>query len=236
MHGLMREGWSIRPVLYSTHHRDPNSLSKEFPRKDEFETTAQFENRLARISGGKPCCFKMETSDPYHGIIKPYDADKGVIVIELASDYTDPLRFDPGPGKRSSLRMRQTELKRKSYVGENSFGVKRRITRIEERVYALAVDEMYFNPDKDYHEYRFELALSPTEAKELKNNLGILIFCKARHYGGDTAFTLNKNDYVAATINFPTEISTDIRYISVGILQVWLYNVKTGHVLSKNVF
>ena len=78
--------------------------------------------------------------------------------------------------------------------------------------------------------------IKPEEAKKYKNTLKMLLICKA--------FTLDKlyspavKSYYSflPTFSNPIEIDNDVKMINVEILELWIYDYKTGKIIEQREF
>ena len=143
----------------------------------------------------------------------------------------------------------------RSYIGSNAFGATREVTSYRAAQYGLALvnqqefgssrhDDNRYNiktPLTSVREVSIAIQIPPDKARALKDNIGVLLLCKPSLYKSDAKIKLRVgNDlifentfYSEATIDSPTSLSYDRKYINVEVLSIWVYDIRTGEILSK---
>ncbi|MCE5318840.1 MAG: hypothetical protein LLG04_15950, partial [Parachlamydia sp.] len=83
--------------------------------------------------------------------------------------------------------------------------------------------------------------MSPEKARTLKNNISVLLLCKPTlHESSRAPFSKGNNlifegtSYSKATMDSPTSLSYDGKFINVEAVSVWVYETNTGSILLKN--
>jgi len=73
-----------------------SSLGKKAPlKKEEFETTADYEKKIAAAVSADIYAFKIDVGSGLHGLrIKPYDADSQQFQITLETEYLSRYTFE----------------------------------------------------------------------------------------------------------------------------------------------
>ena len=208
--------------------------------KGEYETTEDFEARMSKIcdktiAGNLKYCDSVGFLTQYD-IKYSYDADEKKLVVGV------PLKgeaFDTNYVKTGS----------KKYVGTNAFGAKAKITSSEFLTLAVSMrrDEPKPEPEGNdrprrmmkpamyagvfYRQARtltLNVPMSPDEAKDMKNNGGIVIIGKLYKPYTDKYLSHSK-----PTITEPTEVIDDIRYVVIDPSEIWVVNTKTGKIFSR---
>lgn len=189
--------------------------------KDEFETTAQYEEKLEKIGINNVLVFREDA-------IVRYDADNQRLLI-----------------KAPWGRIIEEVTNLGSYMGQNAFGVKKKINRIDYVFYALktriALDfDEHFEWIEDKNDsYRYEImSILPEEGKRIKDDLKWLIICKIKpadleRYNSTNSITGLSRSHYKATIDDPLESKRTVYFLSVEVNEVWLFNFKTGEILKK---
>lgn len=166
-----------------------------FPTKDEFETTAAFNSRMAsRVSSafGNAKTVVAVTDLPYN---TKYSADDGKLSL-------NPFRsIDNAPGKANGdsyyVNAYVGGEDRGDYIGSNAFGVSAKVSK--STIWTVALT---FKPpvEKFYTIATLEKSLAPVEAKSVKEN-GKLVFVAelndlpiTQHYERDKPMIDDPND------------------------------------------
>ncbi|MDO9592360.1 MAG: hypothetical protein Q7I98_04095, partial [Erysipelotrichaceae bacterium] len=168
--------------------------------KDEFETTAEYEKKIASIVTYDIYAFKLDPYSSYSSglTVHSYDADTKKIKIAIK---TKPLSRYDFEDCRSSMIIKNIDHGiTSSYVGTNAFGAKVLVKTVRKTEYGIALTnqnefgisdydghgEIYkktgltdsFLPLKGERRLDYEFSMEPNEAKTMKDNIGILILCK----------------------------------------------------------
>lgn len=180
------EGTTVAPLKFAA----ALSALKPVPLKDEFETTAQYEQRLAATTPATALIIakKAETSDLDGGTIA-YDADKGELSVSVfafsnmnvklwdAKDNAVPA-FDIRMFSRHSV-IDIADKPIGTYNAQNAFGVKGQVTRINKMIGAIVEPDTESSPidlfpKQPMGQYGMRIsrlksiALPPDQAKAIK--------------------------------------------------------------------
>ena len=231
-------------------------LGKNAPlEKNEFETTAEYEKRVASATPGDVYACRIEEKSAYRGLkIKPYNADTQEYQITVETEYLSEHNFKD---HRASLIVKTLDERSESYVGSNAFGATRKVTRFTATQYGIALVNQkefgYSQYDNDGR-YNIKTVLSSIRkvyiyiqipidrARSLKDNIGALLLFKPALYRSDTKYTIDNKgnslifetrDSSRATIDHPTSHFYERRYINVEALAIWIYDIRTGEILFK---
>lgn len=226
-------------------------LTKKAPKgKSEFETTAEYEKRIAEIAFDDIYALKIESAYDFRGLtIHPYDADLQKIQIILE---TEPLSDYSSLDYRSSLLIKGADRASSSYVGSNAYGAKLEVKDFTATHYGIALVNQVDFGDIGYkhssnkilesvRELKVEIHVPPDKAKVLKESVGVLILCKPALYRANSKIiptrendlTFEQFNSSKATIDKPESHFFQRKYINVEVLGVWVYDIRTGEVLSK---
>ncbi|MCX5822279.1 MAG: hypothetical protein NTY86_01915, partial [Deltaproteobacteria bacterium] len=171
-------------------------LLKKAPlKKDEFETTADYEKKsmVAVADTDDVYAFKL---DPHMNLrsgvtVYPYNADAQNLQIDIE---TSPLSKYTFQDYRSSMIIKHVAGTSKSHMGSNAFGAKVLVTSLTGKQYGIALTNQ-----KDFGTSRYDgssvettlmsnrtisliIEIPPDKAKILKNKIGVLLLCKTRLY------------------------------------------------------
>jgi hypothetical protein len=229
------------------------AIEKTGPKeKAEFETTAQYEARLAgqakktlygTLTMSSTFAFVVPTheSPKFVGSMYPlnlrtkYDADSETMNVEIGFSSMHPRGDEYAEGVRSII---WNEVSRTdgSYLGSNAFGATTRVERTTETTTGLAFDiattPLYRGKgslDKIVSESRrTSFHVSPQRAKLLKDGLRILVIATLID-----PYTVNTEEYKDPTLEYPYEETRRYRYLKVAIEDVWIFDLTSGEVFVK---
>lgn len=233
--------WTFDPIarsLPAEYQGDSIKPLFAIPSKDEFETTAQYQTRLASAAPpiGAIKVFRIPSARAV------YDADRQVLKVQIASGDT----YD-GFEKSSlaSLEVLREESGKREYEGSNAFGAKIMVSASTNRLYKLVFDSRRATGQRysvlgDMFQ-TLELSMGVDDARTLKPRVGVIAVCrlKARPAPkfpipsaseGPTATGFNSTK---PTRDFPYDISTYYYALPVDILGLWVFDNPTGRVLGK---
>lgn len=229
-------------------------LAKKAPlKKEEFETTAEYEKKINAGISDDIYAFKIDEGTGLHGLeLSPYDADSQKFQISLETEWLSQYTFED---YRASIIVKSLSKGTDSYIGSNAFGAKRLVTNFKAIQYGLALvnqqnfgsssyDDNKYNTETPLTSIRkvsLEIQIPPDKARALKSNIRVLLLCKPALYKSDEKSSLKRgNDLIfenydssEATIDSPTSHFYERKYINVEILAIWIYDIRTGEVLSK---
>ena len=193
--------------------------------KKEFEKTADYKKRLAAINLDRIYAFQFAAKQ-YFQIT--YNADTEM--LEFNVDGLSIIEHKPKMLEtiRSFLVLKTTNKKESSYIGSNAFGAKKVIRKYEANLYGLQVVK------NSQSEYKMSLHMSPNEAKKYKDNLTVMIIC--RPFIKDDTLAFLGSSYAEPTFSAPIEVNDAVAGINVELLELWLYDLKSGKLLYKKKF
>ena len=199
--------------------------------KGEYETTAQFEQRVQKIPRGI-YAFRAENE-----ISSRYDADTGQLVITPETTMIH-VGFDFKPDYTAYM-IRSAVVARKDYVGSNAFGATALVKSERVKEYSIVVGrDRRHGSSTD-----LLLAMTPDEAKKVRGNLKLLYICSTDvpreeqfpsmdmpdlSFDGATGF-----DSTDATLDDPEERSTYSYSLRVKLLEIWVFDSKSGRIYGR---
>jgi hypothetical protein len=215
-------GHDIKTVVASIERSSPGA-------KSEFETTAQYETRKAS--------FKAQLQQEYVFVNDPsvdghptddfddigmftYDADAKLMRRKITMFGSS----------MANILLRSSTTAAGQYVGMNAFGVRKIINRYNKVVYSLAVKRSGGPVAIDSSDNWFiavEIPMETPEAIALKSRLRIAFVCTV------SGQEIEHDDQITnPTVTEPTEIHWHVRSLPVEINTVWVFDMRTGHILK----
>ena len=193
--------------------------------KGEFETSAEYEARVARTSGGH-FAFKL----PHPKVT--YDADADAFTVEVGLDEMY-VETEERPGYEISNRLLGSD----SYVGSNAFGVKGKVVRTVRQSYGLV------QRGDPWQVQTLRFPMPRAEAKAVRDNLGVLLYCEVIKRsplmqfdlpsGRAQANTATGFHRISPTLNSLADQFTLYFTIEVQPLSFMVYERSTGRILLR---
>lgn len=120
-------------------------ISKLALSKSQYETTEQYNARLPILLGSLPEGSEVTAVVTIADVLGKYDADKGHLVftssdIHIVAGSDDITTITPSYARYSGVAARSALKDGKSYVGENAYGVRRRVTERTATTYMVAFE------------------------------------------------------------------------------------------------
>lgn len=201
-----------------------NILSEsKVPKRDEFDTDASYSNKVAAISSipvgiyGRGDIFVFNDSTLFQ---MEYDANKSGYVLNISENPIIASGTYKGP----------------SYVGQNAYGVTRQVSSEVVHNYLLKFSN-FSNLKKGYlysghtsymrNNYYF-LPYNPDEAKRDKDSFELLYLVRLT-----VPYIIYNEINVEPTIDLPRQTTYVTETVTGSLLEVWIYNEKTGKVLAR---
>jgi hypothetical protein len=206
-----------------------SSLVKEEKKevKGEFETTEQF---LKRVENKKPA--------PFYGSIQKnglyafkeentsikYDADLSLFQIGISFYYIKTGYQSEGNANFNAKSINSTNEKTyHKYNASNSYGASTMVTEVITRRTNIA-----FSNYAEFFKNDICIKATLEEAKSTKEHIKVLFIGEL-----ESPFFSSTFDHDKPTMDSPTEITTTNNYIYLKLIEVWIYNQKTGLILKK---
>ncbi|MFH1702366.1 MAG: hypothetical protein ABIB41_02890 [Nitrospirota bacterium] len=246
------------PVPYLGH--DIEQVYKAFDerkraeQKDEFESTEQYQRRLA-TQDEKPLFGSVGQNSILAFVSSPssaYDADSQTLKISL---HTSPV-WQSVQIDRSRLALEiKSEITKKKSMGQNAYGAKVEIEELYVKEFELAIhNQVDFETEKDLgkswkdiqsmmSEYNLpsesfkgemeatfvkRLKMQPADARTVKDKIAALILVKPTAPFISSGATLHE-----ATFKDPNQFLGQMYYVDVDLLEIWIYNKQSGELLTK---
>ncbi len=192
--------------------------------KGEYETTEQYEKRIALIGGGD-YAFRVTPQE-----IR-YNADQGAFDVYM---HTEPVYkgviLEAISHEDYALIVGTKDLPQGSYIGSNAMGAKVRVRKDTETQSAIVIpgDWVKVAAGRTFS-VPVELALAP----KVKAAMGFLYVCRLVSRGAEVARRVVV--HIEPGIDHPLERTLVYHYLASEQVEVWTYNKATGKVLQKNV-
>ena len=222
-------------VLYEAIKNSP-----AFKEKSEFETTAQFETRrqsfknqpiLGGLTTASPLAFVLPGDSPIYSPQFKYDADSQTLAFTLEGRSTT-FYLESGHPDFDTLVIRSTVLDRGTYIASNAFGAKVEVEKTYSRDNGVAFskDNWLFRGSESGYLRKFThlFSMPPEQARALKDGGRVLLVCRLV----DPWFRETVHGH-EAKIDEPYETTVSDNYLQAIPEQLWIFNQKTGEVLSK---
>ena len=197
--------------------------------KSEFETSAAYESRKAMYLDSKSRQYAFVLTSQTEFV---YDADAEQMSVKVTASQR--FYIDAGESRDHGFTL-QTDIKSATkYVGSNALGVKATVTRVESDVFgvALSKDDRLFNIEASSfaskQEAKLAVDMDGATAKQLKPHLRVVLICTLVD---PTVYV--GTEYHSPTITVPTEITNDQEAVIVHPDQVWVYDNRSGKVITK---
>jgi len=233
---------------------------KKAEQKDEFESTDQYKQRLSSLSE-KPLFASVRQDSILAFVVSPtvtYDADSQMLTINLkTSPVWQSVQIDRS---KLGLEIKTGEIRKENSIGQNAYGAKIEIEKLYSKEYELAIhNQSNFETERVLEEYEKKsqqrmaemrskynlpsgpfddaygkeafvqrLKLLPTEARVVKDNVSALIVVKPTSPYITYGAILGE-----ATFKDPNAFFSQMYYVDIDLLEIWLYNKKSGEILIK---
>jgi hypothetical protein len=205
--------------------------------KSEFETTEQWQYRLATLRSN-PIVGKMTGEStwtfPLLTVLPMYDADKQVLDIYVPlydNDLHDRTDF------RRVMESRE-ESDSRHHMASNAFGVRVRVLDSFSTSYSIAANNWSaFALEKDRRpteegggldSIHTAIPSEPNKARRIKDGLAAVALCRLVE-----PFCIATYDSTKATISIPVASRSQFYYLTVDLVELWIYDRASGIVLSK---
>jgi hypothetical protein len=193
--------------------------------KSEYETTEQFQKRLEK-ENGMPIIGKIKSDGLFSLQVSDadfkYSADTSEMNIYLNLDYSD-----------RAITLSSIDIDSVSYTASNSYGASALVKNSDHEKYAAVPSNYTEFPYRDtsgQHYIGVKIILNQNEAKNAKNDMRVLLIAKLTD-----PLISEKERYHGATFSSPYNGVFSDRYIHINLIEIWIYNQKTGQIYSKVV-
>jgi hypothetical protein len=186
--------------------------------KGEFETTAEYNSRVASLRPARTFSFWLDRP-----IQRRYDPDQQILRISI------PTACVYGEYKANcnvaSLSIKFVESRDGAYVGTNTFGASTVVSRVARRTYALFLKRSRLSVD-------FALPMQPEQARLAKDGVDVLVTVGP---STDTTIPLVLEGWTSssATLSSPLESRDGYEYLTLPPIAVWLANRASGQIFAK---
>lgn len=198
--------------------------------KGEFETTAQFQARVAKaVAPAGVYAFILDNE--LAGPRVQYDADAQRFEIKVLEDF-GVIRGNKRDASVRAITVNRSRRER-SYEAGNAFGAKVDVTEVAYTSYGLVIDgpPPGIGPER---EHVFSVPVPVSEAQKVKGGLSVLFVCEP-HPAAFPATFGGSETTGAPTIATPFQSTTDYSYVRVQLLDVWVFDRNTGRVYLRGI-
>jgi hypothetical protein len=204
--------------------------NRTIPPKGEFETTAEYNERLEKFQS------ELYIFVPNEPESFDYDADAETFSAKIYPSVTDVHSrigwyFRP-------FDVHRTTLSESTYVGSNAFGAKALVTKTKSKVTQVVVSETEDILRHSFDSINISFKLPRDRARSVKPNLRLAFICspKAEQFEPATpsdAKGATGYDISEATLDSPTERWTYYVALRAELRQIWVFDRSTGEVFGR---
>ena len=227
---------------------DPRVIYNELERrskliKGEFETTAEFNARMARVQAAPLIGTVMKDSTiPFtlangetmlDKVTTRYDADNGVLAVSI--EMSAPIIGVEMDTDKRSLPLKYDFEASSSYVGQNAFGARVIIKKTFANIFELLIDNYRdyerVRPDSPvtfHHTITAKLEMTPAEAMGAKPTLKVLALVTLRD-----PYILEGYISHKPTVSEPRDTFAVYKYLVAELREFWIYDYASGRVYAK---
>jgi hypothetical protein len=201
-------------------------LAKAFPPKTELEPAEAYRKRLKTSYSRDLFAFVcgQPTQDQ---LIKEtrasYNTDKQIMSVTFLplTGFSSPLAH------RSIVVFKEVKTPKEEPAIKNASGDKAIVQTYYEEHYGVASDDvLHLSTDIDFK-------ISPQEARESRDHIGILLVCVIKPIGDPPEYSLLESSLSCATMASPIETFYFQHFVGVDLLEIWVFNKETGTVYVK---
>jgi len=205
-------------------------LQQKIPTKGQFEKTEEYEKRVQGVKINEVYAFSVEDElkIEYSPDNENLEVDIRLLHIQNDDDFTNYL-------KNKFISVKESSVKATSYVASNAFGAKTVVRKFSGIIYGVyAVNSLREDPYWVVPVFlNLDVGLKVAEAKKHMNSLKVLLIGVPRLYGDPLKFAFKGKYLAKPTFDDPVEFSYGVRGLNVEIVEIWLYNFKTGNIVKK---
>jgi hypothetical protein len=201
------------------------------PMKDEYETTAAFQERIAKLAT-RPLIGSVMLG----GYLAFLEEDPSVTSQYNADTETLWIGGHPSSGKIfvnsspiTSVLITSKVTSQSTYSASNAYGKIVDVKKSHLNSCALAFPQ--FGSPIKFSDYKTSVTMPPTEARNTKDNIGVLYIGRLSQ-----PYWVKYSDYLKPTIDSPHEAYWSGDTLIMDDIQVWLFNKASGRILQKITF
>ena len=198
--------------------------------KDEFETTAQYKERLRQLDSD-PILGSLTLDSIYAFSFQPssaeYDADAGVLNVRFQSSYCCDIGGD-NFGTYEAFGWLEYASTGNSYPAQNAFGAHTTVQTKTASWYGVVIRNLRnLSPQTGgpFSGVVFHIPSGAEEARVLKNNLKILVVCRLQ-----APFLTSEETKTEPTIKNPLEETSHFYFVHVKVEQLRAFDRPSGRV------
>jgi hypothetical protein len=208
------------------------TLKQNKVRKDEFESSADFTQRLEKLLESKSVTGST-LSEPKYFINSDrtsavYDADKGAIKVYGSLRQSTKISDSTKYASTVIVKTRSTDTS--EYQGQNRFGVATQVTKFRKEICGVAF--LNVSPATD-HQWMgtIEFPLSAEIARQSKGNIAIAYSVRLA-----TPLLVEHRQHISPTVTSPTEIIVAGDALVATLERFYVFNRATGDVLHERIY
>ena len=212
-----------------------NFLSNKYPKKDEFETKEAYESRISSNISNVVFSFVRDRVDKYrfswNSDYLKYSPETEMMTIDIPTNPSSSVH-----NNINIIKIKRTNEKTKGSIGQNAFGAKVSVSLYTGMDYGIY-------PEGGYKKITFRV--KPEEGRVLKQDYGLLLICKISP-NMKTIYPFQDTEMIpkeiigvgregkSPTIDSSYELMFRNYFISVRVMEIWVFNKKTGYIYFKD--
>jgi len=216
-------------------------------KRGEFESSVEFQQRIKELNE-KPLYGEIHITSLVAFVLSSeslsrnssYDADSLAMKVVQPVDILRGASLEENHPPLRTLPWNQSVVDGGSYTATNAFGAERVVTKTNSVAFDLAFSIFNWTwqssvkidkpgpPLFEDYSFQFRFPVNLSIAKETKENLGFLVIGRPT-----TPYTLSRLNAVKATFAKPTDMLQLYFYLNVDVLELWVFDRKTGKVHYK---
>ena len=210
-----------------------NELKQKFPPKNEFETTNIYLNRL--VSEDYNSLYSFVIDSYTISVLSKYNADRQNFDFQIPMYPTMNLdNTAAGIESYPTVITKMIQDEKSTYIASNSFGNEVQVTKYTGKEYGIAITNLKdLHIDRYTNCYNVSIKVPLDKAKNLKENLGILMIGKLKISGKIPSYFYSSIRYFKPTISNPKEFSYLQYLIYTDLKEIWVYDSSTGEIFKK---
>jgi hypothetical protein len=219
---------------------DAIKIAPALKEKSEFETTSQFVARrqsftdkqiLGTLTAKDSLAFLLPSEFRFGGPRFEYDADSQT--LEFALDGNSMTLFpDSQHPELDTIRVKGTIIDTGKYMASNAFGAKVEVEKTfsQDKGIAFSKNSWLFRTSQNPYvrEFKHLFSMPPEQARALKQEGRLLLICRLENPWFRE--TVHGHE---AKMDEPYQTTVSDYYLQVVPEQLWIFNQRTGEVLSK---
>lgn len=195
-----------------------NDLKKKYSEKDEFETKEAYQKRMQAVYPQTRFSFVKDNkmTRVWGNYSLEYDAEDQVMTIKKKWF-----------GSKDEIKIQRINYRRQKYEATNAFGARVMVSEY------LGDDYCIYVLNSSDSKKKIKMQITPDQARDLKENLGILFVCDLRKDKRQSYLRKEYEIYSEATYSSPVSYRFLEHFINVEVVEMVLFSTKTGVIYKR---